>query len=82
MTAPVLVRCDGVARTFGTGPGAVVAVHGASCEILDGQLVAVTGPSGSGKSTLLHLFAGLDVPTAHATSSGPGPSPSCSRARA
>jgi putative ABC transport system ATP-binding protein len=63
VTAPVLVRCDGVARTFGTGPGAVVAVHGASCEIVDGQLVAVTGPSGSGKSTLLHVLAGLDTPT-------------------
>ena len=64
MTAEVLVRCDGVARTFGAGPGAVVAVHGVSCEIVAHQLVAVTGPSGSGKSTLLHLFAGLDEPTA------------------
>jgi ABC-type lipoprotein export system ATPase subunit len=68
VNAPVLVRCDGVARTFGTGAGAVVAVHGASCEIFDGQLLAVTGPSGSGKSTLLHLFAGLDVPTAGSVS--------------
>ena len=64
MTAEVLVRCGGVARTFGAGPGAVVAVHGVSCEIVAHQLVAVTGPSGSGKSTLLHLFAGLDEPTA------------------
>jgi ABC-type lipoprotein export system ATPase subunit len=60
----VLVRCRGVARTFGAGLGAVVAVHDISCEILAGQQVAFTGPSGSGKSTLLHLLAGLDEPTA------------------
>lgn len=66
MTYPhdeVLVRCEGVARTFGTGPAAVVAVHGVSWEVRSGQRVALTGPSGSGKSTLLHLLAGLDEPT-------------------
>lgn len=60
----VLVRCEAVARTFGSGPGAVVAVHGVSWEICAGQRLALTGPSGSGKSTLLHLLAGLDEPTA------------------
>ncbi|MGI9033192.1 MAG: ABC transporter ATP-binding protein [Acidimicrobiales bacterium] len=59
----LLVRCVGVARTYGTGPNAVVAVHGVNCEIVAGQRVALTGPSGSGKSTLVHLFAGLDAPT-------------------
>ena len=59
----VLVRCDGVARTFGEGERAVVAVHGVDCAVLAGQRIAVTGPSGSGKSTLLHLLAGLDAPT-------------------
>jgi ABC-type lipoprotein export system ATPase subunit len=59
----VVVRCDGVARTFGEGARAVVAVHGVDCSVVAGQRVAVTGPSGSGKSTLLHLLAGLDTPT-------------------
>jgi ABC-type lipoprotein export system ATPase subunit len=59
----VLVRCEGLARTFGTGAAAVVALHGATCEIRAGQRIALTGPSGSGKSTLLHLLAGLDQPT-------------------
>ena len=66
----VLVRCDGVARTFGRGERAVVAVHGVDCAVLAGQRIAVTGPSGSGKSTLLHLLAGLDAPT-HGTVSWP-----------
>ena len=59
----VLVRCTNVARTFGTGVAAVVAVHDISCELRAGQHAAITGPSGSGKSTLLHLLAGLDDPT-------------------
>jgi ABC-type lipoprotein export system ATPase subunit len=61
MTA--LVRCDGTARTFGTGPGATVALQPTSCEVFPGARIAVMGPSGSGKSTLLHLMAGLDEPT-------------------
>ena len=59
----VLVACSGVARTFGRGRTAVVAVHGVDCEVRAGDHIALTGPSGSGKSTLLHLLAGLDVPT-------------------
>jgi ABC-type lipoprotein export system ATPase subunit len=52
-----------VARMYGTGTSAVVAVHGVTCRLNPGDEVAVTGPSGSGKSTLLHLIAGLDHPT-------------------
>ncbi|MFE4369582.1 ABC transporter ATP-binding protein [Streptomyces sp. NPDC056835] len=59
-----LVLCTDAARTYGTGAGAVVAVHGASCAVGAGAGIAVVGPSGSGKSTLLHLMAGLDLPTA------------------
>lgn len=58
-----LVACDEVSRVFGTGPGAVVAVHGTSCTVEAGARIAVIGPSGSGKSTLLHLLAGLEEPT-------------------
>ncbi len=59
-----LVRCIGVARTYGSGANAVVAIHGVSCSIFPRMRVALTGPSGSGKSTLIHLMAGLDRPTA------------------
>jgi putative ABC transport system ATP-binding protein len=58
-----LARCDRVARTFGFGIAAVVAVHEASCAVPPGARIALTGPSGSGKSTLLHLIAGLEIPT-------------------
>jgi putative ABC transport system ATP-binding protein len=53
-----------VALTYGSGPTAVVAVHGATCSVPTGARLAITGPSGSGKSTLLHLMAGLEHPTA------------------
>lgn len=59
----VLVRCEGVGRTYGSGPFATVALQGADCELLAEAHVALVGPSGSGKSTLLHLMAGLDTPT-------------------
>jgi ABC-type lipoprotein export system ATPase subunit len=61
-TQPVVV-CHGLARTFGTGARAVVAVHGVSLSVAGDARAALTGRSGSGKSTLLHLFAGLETPT-------------------
>lgn len=63
MNTEVVIHAHDVARTFGKGPAAIVAVHGVSCEVHAGQQIALTGPSGSGKTTLLHLFAGLDAPT-------------------
>ena len=63
MSGDFVVRAQGVARTFGRGPAAVVAVHGASCAVRTGEHVALVGASGSGKTTLLHLLAGLDRPT-------------------
>lgn len=58
-----VVRCGDLSHTYGTGPTAVVAVHGATCTVTSGMRLAITGPSGSGKSTLLHLMAGLVKPT-------------------
>ncbi|MFI1031480.1 ABC transporter ATP-binding protein [Streptomyces sp. NPDC020951] len=59
----LLVSCRDAALTFGRGPTAVVAVHGADLDVRSGDRLAVVGPSGSGKSSLLHLLAGLERPT-------------------
>ena len=60
----VVLECDAVAKTFGAGRTAVVAVHAATATVTAGDRIALQGPSGSGKSTLLHLMAGLEQPTA------------------
>ena len=62
-TSGMLITMQDVALTYGSGPTAVVAVHGATCQVPTGARLAITGPSGSGKSTLLHLMAGLERPT-------------------
>jgi putative ABC transport system ATP-binding protein len=63
-TAVPVVACERAARTYDTGRRAVVAVHGATCSVVAGQEVAVTGASGSGKTALLHLLAGIERPDA------------------
>jgi branched-chain amino acid transport system ATP-binding protein len=39
--------------------GAIVAVHGVSIDVRDGELVALVGANGAGKSTLLSTIAGV-----------------------
>ena len=36
------------------------ALHGVSCEIADGEMIAIIGKSGAGKSTMLHILACID----------------------
>ncbi len=54
---------DGLARTYGEGPGAVRALDGVDLAFERGTFTAVMGPSGSGKSTFLTCAAGLERPT-------------------
>ena len=51
------VRLDNVRKVYGNGQ---VAVHGASFDIANGELMVLVGPSGCGKSTLLRMIAGLE----------------------
>ncbi len=51
------VTLDRVRKVYDKGQ---VAVHGASFEVADGELMVLVGPSGCGKSTLLRMIAGLE----------------------
>jgi len=61
------VRFDGVRKVYDNGQAAV---HGASFEIADGELMVLVGPSGCGKSTLLRMVAGLEEISAGTLSIG------------
>jgi putative ABC transport system ATP-binding protein len=59
----VLVRVEGVGKTFRRGAEDIHVLTGLDLQVPARQFLALMGPSGSGKSTLLNLIGGLDRPT-------------------
>lgn len=64
MIGDVVIRCEGLSRSYGSGENEVHALIDAELEVRSGELLVLRGPSGSGKTTLLNLLGGLDTPTA------------------
>jgi putative ABC transport system ATP-binding protein len=60
----LLVRAEGLGKTFGQGETAVQALRDVDLVVAAGEVVGLRGPSGSGKSTLLNLVACIQEPTA------------------
>jgi len=63
-----LLRVEGLRKSFGRGPDAVLAVRDARFDIGGSETVALVGRSGSGKTTLLNLVAGWERPDAGSVS--------------
>ena len=58
MTEP-FIHLSSVAKSYGRGPKAHLAISDASFDVMPGELACLVGPSGCGKSTLLKILAGL-----------------------
>ena len=54
-----MINVKNIYKNFGT----LNVLKGVSCEIKNGEKVAIIGPSGSGKSTLLRCMNLLEEPT-------------------
>ena len=65
------IRLEGVSKRY----GAVAAADEVDLAVAQGEFVTILGPSGSGKTTVLSLIAGLNRPTAGASSSAAATSP-------
>jgi putative ABC transport system ATP-binding protein len=59
----ILLEFRGIAKVYGTGQAAVIALRGIDFRVREGEFVAVMGPSGSGKSTCMNILGCLDSPT-------------------
>jgi NitT/TauT family transport system ATP-binding protein len=55
----VILVASHVAKSYGTGPGATVAIKDLSFEVHDREFICIVGPSGCGKTTLLKCVSGL-----------------------
>lgn len=62
-SSDILIRVDGVAKTYKRGHEAIAALQGVNLTIRRGELLAIVGPSGSGKTTLTHIIGGLITPS-------------------
>ncbi len=60
---PALIRLQGVAKDYLSGPEVVHALVDVELSVGSAEFVAIVGASGSGKSTLMNILGCLDRPT-------------------
>ena len=69
------IHLEGVAKSYGSGPTAHLAISNASFDVMPGELACLVGPSGCGKSTLLKILAGLHTQDAGTVTIGSAATP-------
>lgn len=67
----MLIRAEGLTKTYRKGTTEIPVLRGVDVEIQPGEMVAITGASGVGKSTLLHALGTLERPDAGRIIYGP-----------
>ena len=63
MTDEIVIKAEGVIKTYDDSGVPVHAVRGIDYTLMKGEFTAIIGPSGSGKTTFLNVITGLDTPT-------------------
>lgn len=59
MSSELVVRCEHLKMSYGSGETRVEALRGVDLELRQGELMILAGPSGSGKTTLLSVIASI-----------------------
>jgi NitT/TauT family transport system ATP-binding protein len=57
---PIKLSLTNVAKTYGNGVQAIIALQPVSTHVREGEFVVFFGPSGCGKTTLLNMIAGFE----------------------
>ncbi|WP_151180224.1 methionine ABC transporter ATP-binding protein [Hypericibacter terrae] len=57
-----MIRLQNLSKSFEAGGREVVALHGVSIDVQEGEILGIIGRSGAGKSTLLRCINGLERP--------------------
>jgi lipoprotein-releasing system ATP-binding protein len=63
MNKELLLRCQGVTKTYQKDGASVEVLRGVDLALTEGETLAILGSSGAGKSTLLHVLGTLEPPT-------------------
>ena len=63
MTDEIVIKAEGIVKTYDDSGVPVHAVRGIDYTLMKGEFTAIIGPSGSGKTTFLNVITGLDTPT-------------------
>ena len=62
-TPPLVAELSHVAKVYGSGEAAVMALNDLCMQVRQGEYLAVMGTSGSGKSTAMNILGCLDRPS-------------------
>ena len=61
--AEVVIRVEGLGKSYQTAAGEFPALRGVDLRVDGGEYLAIMGPSGSGKTTFMNLLGCLDRPS-------------------